>query len=515
MPSDQQAEYYSISRLRWNTLVFTGGKGINAILSLSIFALIASSLSRTDFAVYAWLLAFLELSTNLSRFGINWAVDRYVPQLRSTLNSLPLRRFILIMTALRLTVILAMAVVFFWGGQALLEWSGKEYWIPAFDRYVVIIVPFALMTFFRDVVFQSLLQQAHSQANTTVRHLIFMAVLFGSMFLSDGMTLEHVIYGDIAATTIAATLAIFQLRHLLRQLPYDTAPTSDTLPSWRAIAKFAANSYANEVLRMSGSGYAVMTAAPHLMTTAALAPYGFCQTLFSQLNRFLPAHLFSGLYRPRLISQYTKTRSFGTLNWQLIVILKVSNYILAAGIAVFWVYGANILGFLSGGKYADAHGLMLCFLFLMLIDNHRQVLTALCNTIERVEFLRRSSLFLPFVVPLAILLVLSGLGAYGMVVALIIADFLCVGSIVYQLRSNGYALSADLFGQARIAASALITVVLGLLIQDYHPDTWFWNVIGMGLTGIVFVAVARVLRPMVEHERATIERMAGRRIYVI
>ena len=515
MSSLDQAEYYSINRLRLNTLIFTGGKGINATLSLSIFALIASTLSKADFAVYAWLLAFVELSTNLSRFGINWAVDRYVPQLRSTLNSMALRRFILIMTSLRLSVVLLMAGVFFWGGELLLSLSGKEDWIPAFDRYIVIIIPFAVMTFFRDVVFQSLLQQAHSQGNTTVRHLIFLCVLLVSLLVSDALTLNHVLYGDIAATVAAAVIAGFQLRHLLRQLPYEVTPTSTTLPSWRAISRFAANSYANEVLRMSGSGYAVMTAAPHLLTTIALAPYGFCQTLFTQLNRFLPAHLFSGLYRPRLISQYTKTGSFEALNWQLIVILKVSNYILAAGIAVFAVYGAEILGLLSGGKYADAHGLMLLFLLLMLVDNHRQVLMALCNTIERVEYLRRASLFLPFVVPLAIMFVFVGLGTAGMVLALIIADIFCVGAIVFQLRANGYRLEVDLTGQARIAAAALITVALGFFIHDLHPERWFWDLAGIALTGLVFIAVARLLRPFANYERSMIERMAGRRIHVI
>lgn len=515
MSSVDRAEYYSISRLRLNTLIFTGGKGINAILSLSIFALIASALSKADFAVYAWLLAFVVLSNNLSRFGINWAVDRYVPELRSSLNSKALRRFILIMTGLRLGAVLLMAGVSFWGGDLLLRLSGNEDWIPAFDRYIVIIIPFALMTFFRDVVFQSLLQQAHSQGNTTIRHLVFLGVLFGGLIAFDTLTLHHVIYGEIAATVVAVTIAVFQLWHLLRKLPYDAAPTSATLPSWRTISKFAANSYANEVLRMSGGGHAVMTAAPYLLTTLALAPYGFCQTLFTQLNRFLPAHLFSGLYRPRLISQYAKTGSFDTLNWQLIVILKVSNYILAASIAVFAVYGAEILGLLSGGKYADAHGLMVLFLLLMLVDNHRQVLMALCNVIERVEFLRQSSLFLPFVVPLAILFVFVGLGVYGLVLALIIADILCVGAIVYQLRANGFLLQAGLPGQLRIVAAALITVVLGFVIHEYHPATWLWDLVGMALTGAVFVAVARILRPFADYERSMIERMAGRRLYVI
>ncbi len=515
MASIDQAEYYSIKRLRWNTLVFTGGKGVNAMLSLSLFALIASSLSRADFAIYAWLIAFVELSTNLSRFGINWAVDRYVPQLRSTLNTQALRRFLLIMAGLRISVILAMLVVFYWGGRTLLSLSGHEHWLPVFQEYIVILVPFGIMTFFRDVVFQSLLQQAHSQANTTLRHLTFFAILLAALVMTDELTLTHVVYGDITAAVVASLVALLQFRHLLRTFPYEAAPTSSDLPSWRTVARFAANSYANEVLRMSGSGYAVMSAAPHLLATAVLAPYGFCQTLFSQLNRFLPAHLFAGLYRPRLIARYTETGNFGDLNWQLVVILKVSNYILAAGMAVFYAYGAEILALISGGKYADAHGLMLFFLILMLIDNHRQVLMALCNTIERVDILKRASLFLPFVVPVALLLVWAGLGTFGLVAALITADLLCVGTIIHQLRRQDYRLKVDRWGQMRIVLSALITAAIGSVIHDLHADTFAWNLAGIAVVALVFVIVARILRPFADYERNTIEKMLGRRIYVI
>ena len=401
-------EYYSITRLKKNALVFAGGKALNSVLNLSIFALIASSLSREDFAVYAWLLAFLQLSTNLSRFGINWAVDRYVPELRATMNSFALKRFLLIMTVLRLVAVLLLALAAYGGGQALLTYSGKEAWLPAFNLYIVVIIPFALNNFLRDTVFQSLLKQMHSQANTTIRHLTLMSILLFWIFWSSSLELHHVIYGEIIATTIAVMVALVQLTLLLRQLPYHDAPTSEKLPTWRVIARFAANSYANEVLRMSGGGHAVMAAAPQVLTTVALAPYGFCQTLFTQLQRLLPAHLFSGLYRPRMISQYARTGDFTRLNQQLILILKISNYVLACGLAVFFVYGETIFDLLSGGRYVDAHRLMLLFIVLMIIENFRQIMFTLCSTIERIDFHRRASLFMPMVVPIALGLVWAG-----------------------------------------------------------------------------------------------------------
>ena len=438
MSSPEVAEYYSVGRLRWNTLVFTGGKVINALLSLSLFALIASQLPKADFAVYAWLLAFIELSANISRFGINWVVDRYVPQLRSVHDSVALHRFALTMTGLRVLLILLLALPFYWGGRALLGLAGHEDWFPAFNAYFAILVPFALMTFLRDNVFQSLLQQSHSQANTTIRHVTFFVVLFCIIIWADALTLEHVIYGDIAATVAAMIIGLVQLGYLLRQLPYGTRPTSTSMPTWRAVARFATNSYADDVLRMSGSGHAVMMAAPHLFASAAVASFGFCLTLFSQLNRFLPAHLFSGLYRPRLVSQYTKTGSFEALNRQLVVILKISNYIIACSIAVFVVYGDAALGLVSQGKYVDAYGLMLLFLALMLVDNHRQVLMVLCNVIEKVEFLSRSSLLMPLAVPTAIILALAGLGSYGLVLSLVVAELLSIGLILHLLRRPGY-----------------------------------------------------------------------------
>lgn len=512
MATSETADYYSVGRLRSNTLIFTFGKVVNAVLSLSLFALIASQLTKADFAIYAWLLAFAELSANISRFGVNWVVDRYVPQLRSLHSSAALRRFVLIMTGLRALFAVSTVLAFYWGGRALLGLAGHEDWFPAFDTYVVIIIPFAVMTFLRDNVFQAFLQQAHSQANTTIRHLTFFLVLFTVILFGDSFTLEHVIYGDIAATITAMTIGFVQLRHILKQLPDDAGQASASMPSQGALVNFAANSYADDMLRMSGSGHSVMMAAPHLFAAAAIASFGFCLTLFSQLNRFLPAHLFSGLYRPRLVSTFARSGSFSNLNRQLIIILKISNYMIAGGIAVFVVYGDAVLGWVSQGKYADAYGLMLLFLALMLVDNHRQVLMTLCNVIEQVRILSRSSLIMPLALPTAIVLAVAGLGAYGLALALVIAELLSIWVVLHLLKNAGYELKFGLAGQLRIVATAVLSVIAGLIFHSLHPDVWLWNLAGMAFIGLCFVVIARSLRPMSENERGSIERVVGRKV---
>ena len=515
MATSDIAEYYSVGRLRWNTLVFTCGKVVNAVLSLALFALIASQLSKSDFAIYAWLLAFVELSANISRFGVNWVVDRYVPQLRSLHDSAALRRFVLTMIGLRFVFALATVLFFYWGGRALLGLADHEDWFPAFDAYFVILIPFALLTFLRDNVFQALLQQMHSQAITTLRHLTFFLVLFGAMFWADSFTLEHVIYGDIAATVVAMIVGFIQMRYLLNHLPDSADQAPAPMPSRNALINFAANSYADDMLRMSGSGHSVMMAAPHLFTSAVIASFGFCLTLFSQLNRFLPAHLFSGLYRPRLVSTYAKNGNFENLNRQLIIILKISNYIIAGGISVFVVYGDAVLGWVSQGKYADAYGIMLLFLALMLVDNHRQVLMAMCNVIEQVKILSRSSVLMLLALPTAILLALAGLGAYGLALALVVVELLSIWVVLHLLHKAGYHLKFGLAGQVRIVLTAVLSILAGLAFHGLHPDVWFWDLAGMVFMGLCFVVIARALQPMSEKERASIERVVGRRIYVL
>jgi hypothetical protein len=280
--------------------------------------------------------------------------------------------------------------------------------------------------------------------------------------------------------------------------------------------RFAANSYASEVLRMLGSGYALMSVAPQMLAVAALAPFGFCLTLFGQIYRFLPAHLFSGLFRPKLIAEYTKTKSFKALNRQIIMILKISNYTLAAGISIFVVYGATFLDLISGGKYGSEYYLMLGFFALMFVDNHRLVLSDLCSTIEKADLLRHASFVNLLIIPIAALLVLAfDLSYYGLVAAILIGEGLFVLAIVVQLRREGYALNLDAMGQARIVVAAVLSTAVGVLLQASLPEGLFWSFVGAAAIGIAFIAAARLVRPLNGKERDSLERLVGRKVYVV
>jgi O-antigen/teichoic acid export membrane protein len=515
LASDEQ-EYYSLKRLRSSTMIFAIGKIVNAVLALTILVLLASNLTRGDFAVYAWLVAFTEFTVNISRFGINHVVLRYAPELRAGHHLRALSRLLLLSTVSRIVIMTLFGLFYYGASHGVLSLVGKTDWLPAFELYIAVIIPFGLMVFLRDTVFQSLLRQGLSQANMTIRHTVFLLGLAVFLLSATDLTVMEVIAVEIAATMVATLIALIQGWRIVKGLPEDQAAAGGSVPGWRTMMRFAANTYASELLRMLGSNHALMTVAPQMLTVAALAPFGFCLTLFGQIYRFLPAQLFSGLFRPKLIAEYTKSRSFERLNRHIVMILKISNYVLAGGLAIFIVYGAAILDLMSDGKYGDEYLLMVAFFMLMFIDNHRLVLSELCSTIEKTDILRNVSLANLLIIPIAVLLVSFGFSYYGLVLAIIMGEGLFVSAIIASLWRQGFALRLDVMGQLRIIAAAAIAGVAGYLYKTSVADDGFvLMVLGMAIIGLSFVAAARLLRPINDGERDAIERLAGRKLYVV
>jgi hypothetical protein len=120
------------------------------------------------------------------------------------------------------------------------------------------------------------------------------------------------------------------------------------------------------------------------------------------------------------------------------------------------------------------------------------------------------------IIPIAIFLVWLGLSYYGLVLAIIIGEGLFVSAIIASLWRQGYALDLDVMGQLRIITAAGIAGGIGFLFKTtLGGDGFIPMLLGMAVIGLAFIATARLLRPLNEAERATIERLAGRKLYVV
>ena len=257
-----------------------------------------------------------------------------------------------------------------------------------------------------------------------------------------------------------------------------------------------------------------MLVAP-LIGMSALAIFGYARSLTRQFSRMLPSHLFMGLLRPKLIAGYALDGSFASLNRRVVLTLKASNCAFAAGLAVVVTYGEPLLGHLSGNKYGSAYGVLLLLLLGLAVTNAQRLLAVVVNTLERSDFVRRASLGLLVVLPLAAVLAWLGMGAYGLALAMLGGEVLFVILIIRQMRRIDRDLAFDGAGHARIAGAFLVACSVGLLLAGVLPERLDADLVGVAGTLLAFLASIRALRPFDRSEREAIERLLGRRLVLL
>lgn len=508
-------QYYTTERLRRSAVVFLAAKGLTGPLNIIILLVIASRLPQAEFALYAWLFAFGEFLHRLAHGGLNWVALHYVPFYRTRVGGQAFRRFLLGLVALRLGLTAALAAVCFLVAPYVVGTLGSEAWLFPFRLYLAVLVADLTAEFLRTCVFAPLLKQGMVQANVLLQNgVVLVGLLLVPLIGATALSIKEVIYAHLAGTGLALLLAFVQLGHLIRNQDVAFAP-SEPPPTWRRLFRFAANNYTHDIVRLSSSGQVVTMLGARLIGVPALATFGFARTLTGHLHKLLPAQLLMGLLRPKIIAAYLSDRSFRELNLRAVLILKISNCVLATGVAVIVVYGVPILGYLSAGKYSDSYGLVLVFLLWLAVINLEAVLSVVANVIERPEILRRASSASLLVVPAAVTLTYFGAGAYGLVWAMVVGEAAFVALVFLQLRRLGHRFAFDMDGHARIAGAMLAAVAGGTFVQHLLPEAVVAVALGAVVIVVTFIVALRVLRPFAAAERQAIERLVGWRLVLL
>jgi len=329
---DESAQGYSIPRLRRSGVVFLVGKVLTAPINFSIFLLIAAHLSKPEFALYAWLIALGGLSGQLSYCGVNWVALHYVPYYRTRVGERSYRLFLLGLVAVRFALIGVLIVAYFVTAPHLVAAFGYAIWLFPLRLYLAVMAAELGVEFLRSSIFEPLLEQGVSQGNVLLQHTVFLTGLLLLWSGRSSLSIEDVIYAKAAAVWLALLVALGQLGYLLRQ-PAAAVPGEPPIRA-RVLLGFALDNYVQDVMRLTSSGPSMTMLASRLLDLPALATFGFAQNLTGFVDRFLPAQLFLGLLRPRVIATYVDDRSFGDLQRRIGLILKISSCALAVATAL-------------------------------------------------------------------------------------------------------------------------------------------------------------------------------------
>jgi O-antigen/teichoic acid export membrane protein len=504
-------DHYGRERLKRALLHFITGRLVSGGLGIASLILVIRHLPTQEFGLYAAMLSLQVVFLAYSSFGVEPAMERYLPEIRLTAAPGTLLRFMGTVLLLRL-IFLGLSVILLKGAVPLLaRYLGMSDFDKILDSYVWVILAVALMNI-SGVALEALLQQKAAQ---------FSAVLYAAIrfsFILYGVTQETLNIDEIVALDLYSALGAFSVSciALLRYGMVDhktCVSTSGTEKStiWLRFRPFAAKNFSAQIVMQTYGPHALRLGVTSLSGLVETARLGFAMGLSELVQRYLPATLLMRMIRPVFVSRYVANGDFQQLNSFANLVLKLNVLALAPLLAFVAVCGDTFSSLVSAGKYEDAHWILFGVVFLLFPLSHQIVVSILANTLEENDVQVKSALVGLSGISVAYLFI-PEFGAYGALLASVCSAIAYNLTTATLLRRRGYKYKVDYRGLLK-----LFTASAAGGFCAWATTFFFDGVIGLFLAGltllVVFVLVASRWKGFSWEERNLINGMLPRNIF--
>lgn len=462
-------ERYGAQRIKRGLTHFLTGKGISSIAGFLAVILLVRLLPIESFAAYSVLTAFVELITAVSGFGMAHLMVRYVPELYAKHYQVALRSLIVRSTVIRTFILFAVVGLGLAVAGPMAPAIGLGSQIDAFKVFLIVVI-LRCSTHFLSQILESTLHQGITQfafSATALVRLVGMAILT----YQGNADLETVIWVEAIADLISLLIVSYGIiKVIILSKAVKAAPSDDR--NWiskntRSLFAFAAQGYLQHLAILPYGGHTNRLVGGHMLATGALANYGFSQTLYEYVKRYLPAQLLVGLIRPVVVSRYVARNDFSVAARLCGYVLQINILIMGLGFALLLVSGSDLLSFISNGKYGtDAKWLLLALMVVLLLETQRQQLELLVQTIGKYQILIPSNILLSSSVLLAIATV-PAFGAIAFPVANIFGLLLSNEWVRRRMLKEAGDFRLDWFEASITLTITLIAVLTGLLLQKF------------------------------------------------
>lgn len=479
--------HYSGSRFRAALVHYVLGRGLNALLSISLFVALARALPVQSYAAYVALWALTELLLAVGNLGTEWVTAAEVPRLRQAGHGAALRRLAAAVFAVQGFSFGVLALVWFVGHQALASALGLTP-DPAVAVFAATLLIEGISRSVRDQMLSSLLLQWVAQAGQAFRNGAVLLFLVVSAAQGDAIVLMDVVLCEVAAALAALAFSGAYLGWVLRKLPTETA--AQTLP-WRDYGKRALLAW------LGGLGGLLLSAQTALILIGKAAgpevgaAAGFARNLAEQVRRFMPIEFGFAIFRTFLLSRFAVDQSAQRLWQRMQLAWRANAVLLVAILAVSFAFGDEIGALVSGGRYPSAGvALSLWLLWVLAWSRHRLVDT-LAHTVGTSKALVLTSAAL---LPGLLVLAWAARSSQPMmgVAVLAVCELIYAGVLVrvslrHEREGAGWLRSDWLkLGIAGLAATAL-----ALALKSESSLPWGWSAV---LAVLLFAASAAALR---------------------
>lgn len=505
------ASPYSRRMLKRSAVHFLAGKAISALLTLIILFWLVRLLTVEEYGAYVTFVAGMELTLAMSSLGLPWVAARYLPEFRLHASGSMLAQFVWNITARIALLLVASSVLLYVVLPWLLTHLKLGQQTDAGRLFLLVLLVDGLGGHIRENTLEPLLQQGQAQISLVMRNMVLLLLLSITAF-HGAVHLDHVILAELAASLLGTMLAFYSLvkhlhkhRGLLKQDGWQP-------PNWPVMWHTARHMYISRLINLAYSPQIFVFLIQHYLGVEATALFGFLRRLYGQIARYLPATLLFSLVRPKLVASYIGEGGMADLTRNANLVGKLSLFVLMPILVFVWLADGELLTLLSGGKFAQSGYYLAGLLMALILYSQRQILETVAVASGKSHLCMWGASFGVLVLPLTYLLLKSGLGLWGPIIAIIISEMIFNVTVTLAMaRTTAY--RPDAKGFYKLGAAALAGFVLAQQIVISTPG-WPRIVIMAVLACVFFMLASYLFKPFRADERASLNHLLGRKIFI-
>lgn len=505
------ASPYSRNALKRSAVHFLAGKAVSAVLTLIILFWLVRLLTVEEYGVYVTFVAGMELMLSMASLGLPWIAARYLPEFRLHASGKMLAHFVWNITARIGLLLVAVSVLLYLAMPWLLEHLKLPQQTDVARLFLLVLLVDGLGWQIRENTLEPLLQQRQAQASLVMRNMVLLLLLSITAFHEE-VHLDHVVLAELTASIFGTTLAFYSMikhlhkhRGLLKQDGWQPPP-------WPVMRRMARHMYFSRLVTLTYSPQSFVFLIQFYLGLEAAALFGFLRRLYGQVSRYLPATLLFSLVRPKLVASYIGEGGMADLTHNANLVGKLSLFVLMPILVFVWLAGGELLTVLSGGKFAQSGFYLAGLLMALILYSQRQILETVAVASGKSHLCMWGASLGILVLPLTYLLLKSGLGLWGPIIAIIISEMIFNATVIIALaRITTY--RSDTIGLYKLGTAALAGFVLAHQIA-IPAHGWPRLIILAALACACFMLVSYFFKPFRVEERASLNQLLGRKIFI-
>lgn len=505
---------YSVSRVRRSLTYFVIGKSLGIVFGIGLLLTLVRALDVDAYRFYIISQALLIIINQISSFGFEPTVQRFLPELLSRNEGITLYKITIKLFLWRFVSFIIIS---------LLIYPFADYFTTAVNlagmspqlRMFLIVVIFELFSRFLDIIFDSFLMQGVTQISMLLRaglRLIPVIYLtYGSG--NDSISLNTWIMIDIVASITGSIWGATKLWEFLRKNS-KSYPGKNAGIEYKRYFNYAMPIYiAGSIMLVSGQDVIKLIAA-RLLPAIQFASFGFALTIISMFNRYLPMNLLVGMIRPLFVEARQRTDYKERLPMMATLVFKLNIFALLPIIVFITALSNEVTILLTAGRYPEAGNYMIALMPVLVVQTMRSVISLTALALENARAPLKATLL--SLIGLIVGIILSfTFGAYGFCFGLVISGVIYNYWVLNELRVYNLEFNFDWFSYIKMTISALLTGCMLLIVREVIDVSTPVSIILLAiLTVLLYLILTYIYKPFSDNERDILNKILKRRIFV-